>query len=252
MSDGTRGTALVTGAARRIGLGIATALARAGFDVALHASPASLDEARAVAADLAGRTGRRTAALAADLADPDAAATLVDAAAAAFGGLTLLVNSASVFEPDTALDPAWLDRHLAVNLAAPLRLAAAFARLEAEGRDRSIVHILDQRVLRPLPDFHSYAVSKAALWEATRTGALALAPRGVRVNAVAPGPVLPNRFDGPDGFRREAAGVPLGRGVTVDEIAAAVLYFATARSVTGQILAVDGGQHLSPPREPCP
>lgn len=239
------GTALVTGAARRIGRGIAERLAAAGYDLALHCSPASRGDADAVAATIAV-SGRRTVAIPADLADPDAAAVIFEAAAA-LGPVDLLVNSAAIFEPDDALCPDALDRHLAINLAAPLRLAAAFARALPAGREGAIVNIVDQRVLRPLPGFHSYGISKAALWEATRSLALALAPRGIRVNAVAPGPVLPNRHDGEPGFAREAAMLPLGHPVAVEEIAEAVLYLATARSVTGQIVAVDSGQHLMPP-----
>jgi NAD(P)-dependent dehydrogenase (short-subunit alcohol dehydrogenase family) len=241
-----KGTALVTGATRRIGLLIATRLAEAGYDVALHASPRSKDEAEAAAALCAG-VGARTVVLAGDLANPDVCAGLIGQAAAALGPLTLLVNNAAVFEADTAavLDLDLWDRHFAVNLRAPVILAQHFAAQAPEGRDAAVVNLIDQRVLRPTPLFFSYTLSKSALWTATRTMAQAFAERGVRVNAIGPGPVLPNTRDGDAGFSKEVEGVPLHRAVEPDELAATVLYLAAATGVTGQIIAVDAGQHLA-------
>ena len=236
-------TALVTGGARRIGRAIALALARAGYRVVVHANR-SREAARALAVEIAAQGGFAAVALA-DLARHEDVQRLVPAAAELAGQpLTLLVNNASAFEPDEigALDPARFDDTLAVNLRAPLFLAEAFARQAPQGA--AIVNLLDQRVFKPTPRFVSYALSKAALHAATATLAQALAPR-LRVNAVAPGPVLPSPRQTDADFARQAAALPLGRGPAPEEIAEAVLYLARAHSVTGQTIAVDGGQHLA-------
>jgi NAD(P)-dependent dehydrogenase (short-subunit alcohol dehydrogenase family) len=159
--------------------------------------------------------------------------------------ITLLVNSASLFEDDRVggLDAAGLDAHYQTNLRAPVLLAQAFAAALAPARDGLIVNILDQRVWRLTPQFFSYTLSKAALWTATQTLAQALAPR-IRVNAIGPGPTLPSIHQAPGDFEAESAAVPLGRGPTPGEIAAALRYLIDAPSVTGQMIAVDGGQHL--------
>jgi NAD(P)-dependent dehydrogenase (short-subunit alcohol dehydrogenase family) len=237
--------ALVTGAARRIGLAIAERLVASNFDVALHCSPASRGEAERQANRLAG-SGRRIAVVPADLADPASPAAILDHARAALGPLTLLVNSAAMFEADAAdaPDPTLLDRHFAVNLRAPVLLASGFAAQVPDGTEASVVNIIDQRVLRPNPAYFSYTLAKSALWTATVTMAQAYAARRIRVNAVGPGPTAPNRYDGPDGMRAEAAGIPLGRAIDPAEIADAVLFLAQARNVTGHLLSVDGGQHL--------
>ena len=235
--------ALVTGGGRRIGLRIGQRLAAAGYAVILHCSPASLDATRRAAEKIAA-AGAKAAALAADLADAAAAGALIAQAGALFGPLTLLVNNASIFEDDSAknFDVAGFDRHIAVNLRAPAILARDFARQAAPGA--SIVNIVDQRVLRVTPRFFSYTLSKAALWTATQTMAQAFAAQGVRVNAVGPGPVFPNETEGEAGFAREVQALPLRRAVDPDDIADAVLYLAGARNVTGQMIAVDAGQHL--------
>lgn len=237
--------ALVTGAARRIGLAIAERLAGAGYDVALHCSTRSRAEAEAAASRIAAG-GRRTAVVPGDLADPASPAAIVDSAGAALGPLTLLVNSAALFERDDAANPdaTLLDRHMAVNLRAPVLLTAAFAAQVPDGVEASVVNIVDQRVLHPNPAFFSYTLAKSALRTATVTTAQAYARRGIRVNAVGPGPTAPNRHDGPDGMRAEVAGVPLARAVSPGEIADAVLFLAQARNVTGTLLPVDAGQHL--------
>jgi len=235
--------ALITGGGRRIGAAIALALARAGYAVTLHARE-SRGEAEALASNIAVQGGRARVVLG-DLAEAAAPAKIV-AAAAAFGPLTLLVNNASEFDEDeiATLERERLERTLAINLAAPLFLAQAFAAQAPEGADCSIVNILDQRVLKLTPRFLSYTLSKSALYTATVTLAQALAPK-IRVNAVAPGPTLPSPRQSPDVFAEQGRALPLGRGPTPEDVAGAVVYLAGARSVTGAIIAVDGGQHLA-------
>jgi len=241
MSEPAR-AALVTGGARRIGRAIARALHLAGYAVAIHARQ-SQDDAQALRDELV-RAGGRAAVVTADLADAAATASLIGAAVHAVGPLHLLVNNAASFEPDEigSLEPGRFDRQFAVNLRAPLFLAQAFAMQAGEGA--SIVNVLDQRVLKPTPHFVSYTLAKSALHAATRMLAQALAP-AVRVNAVAPGPTMASARQSAQDFARQSAAVPLGRGPLPEEIAAAVVYLASARSVTGVTLAVDGGQHLA-------
>ena len=236
-----RGAALVTGAGRRIGRAIALRLAEAGFDVAVHyrSDPDSADEVvRAVQA-----MGRRAVALKADLTDEPAARRLISAALAALGPLTVLVNSASAFEDDRAgaLGRETWDLHFEINLRAPLVLAEVFAERAPDGS--SVINVLDQRVWKPTPQFFSYALSKSALWTATRMLAQSWAPR-IRVNGVGPGPTLASIHQDGAAFAAEAAGTPMGRPVEPSEIADAVAWLVDARSVTGQMIAVDSGQHL--------
>jgi NAD(P)-dependent dehydrogenase (short-subunit alcohol dehydrogenase family) len=238
-----RGAALVTGAGRRIGRALALEAARAGFDVAVHYRTAS-DEAQAVADEIAA-LGRRAVILDAELTDEDQTAALLPRAARALGPVTLLINSASTFEDDrlaTATRDSW-DAHLDANLRAPVVLAQAFAAALPADTQGQIVNIVDQRVLRPNPQFFSYSLSKAGLWWATQTLAQDLAPR-IRVNAIGPGPTLASVHQAPGEFEREAAGTPLERAVSPDDIAAALRYLIDAASVTGQMIAVDAGQHL--------
>jgi NAD(P)-dependent dehydrogenase (short-subunit alcohol dehydrogenase family) len=234
--------ALVTGAARRIGRTIALALHEAGYAVAIHTQQ-SRGDADALRDEI-GRKGGRAAVVMADLADHAAVARLVPEAREAVGPLTLLVNNASSFERDDigALDVVRFDRQLAVNLRAPIFLAEAFAAQALE--NASIVNILDQRVLKPTPQFVSYTLSKSALHSATRMLAQALAPK-VRVNAVAPGPTWQSARQTAEDFARQAAAVPLQRESSPHDVAAAVVYLSGARSVTGVTIAVDGGQHLA-------
>jgi len=236
-----RPAALVTGGGRRIGRAIVLRLAAAGWDVAIHCGHA-IDEAEAVARE-AGALGARTIVLPAELSDETAVRAIVPAAAAALGGLSLLVNNASAFDDDRfgALARESWDRHFAVNLRAPIVLAEMFASEARPGA--AIVNLLDQRVLRPNPTFFSYALTKSALWTATQMMAQALAP-AIRVNAVAPGPVLASCHQADGEFEREYAGTLLARPSPPAEIADAVLFLATAPSVTGQVIAVDSGQHL--------
>ena len=237
-----RGPALVTGGGRRIGRTLAICLAEAGYDVAVHYRT-SKAEAETVADEVAAR-GRTAQVFQADLSQEGKAATLVERAAKAMGPLTLLVNNASIFREDTIQTmtrDSW-DAHMETNLRSPLVLAQAFAAQAPDGA--CIVNLLDQRVWKPNPQFFTYALSKAALWAATRTLAQALAPR-IRVNAVGPGPTLPSIHQAPEDFAAEAANVPLMRRATPEEIARAVLYLVDAPSVTGQMIAVDAGQHLA-------
>jgi NAD(P)-dependent dehydrogenase (short-subunit alcohol dehydrogenase family) len=235
--------ALVTGGARRIGRAIVEALAQAGHSVAIHCH-GSRHEAEELASSLVAK-GTRAHVLMGDLGDALEAARLVPAAEAAIGRLTLLVNNAALFEEDSIaeLEGAGFDRHIAVNLRAPLLLARDFARRAQASSRPSVVNILDQRVLRPDPRCFSYTLTKSALWSATRTMAQAFAP-AVRVNAVAPGPTFPNPRDREEGLVREAEATLLGRRVRPQAIAEAVLYLVSAEHVTGQMLAVDSGQHL--------
>jgi NAD(P)-dependent dehydrogenase (short-subunit alcohol dehydrogenase family) len=233
--------ALVTGAGRRIGAVIAAELARSGFDVAIHYGR-SRDEAESVAQTVRG-FGRRAALIDGDLAREAEVERLVPRAVEALGPLEVLVNNASVFLEDRwdASGRAAWDAHMEINLRAPVALARAFA-AQVSG-PASIVNIVDQRVLKPSPEFFSYSISKAGLWFATRTLAQALAPH-IRVNAVGPGPTLASIHQTPEAFAAEAAGVLLERRSTPEEIARAVLYLVDATSVTGQMIAVDAGQHL--------
>jgi NAD(P)-dependent dehydrogenase (short-subunit alcohol dehydrogenase family) len=242
-NDTTPRAALITGAGRRIGRAIALALSRAGYTVVLHANHSRAD-AEKLATEIAGAGGQARVALA-DLAEHEAVRGLIPAASA-FGALTLLVNCASVFEPDEIgnLERANFERAMAINLTAPLFLAQAFAAQAPARANASIVNIVDQRVLKPTPLFFSYALSKAALHDATTMLAQAFAPK-LRVNAVAPGPTLPSPRQSSEQFAVQAATVPLGRGPSPEDVAAAVLYLAQAPSVTGVTIAVDGGQHLA-------
>lgn len=238
-----RKVALITGGSRRIGAAIADRLAEAGHAIVVHGREAIGTEAKA--AELRGK-GAEAASLVGDLAALVSLPSLMEAAALPFGPVTLLVNNASLFEKDSlaSLSPESFAANLAVNLQAPVLLAQAFAKALPEGRPGAIVNLIDQRVFRPNPQFFSYTLAKSALFTATRTLAQALAPRGIRVNGVGPGPTLPNIHDGMEGFAAEAAGTLLGRAVSPAEIAEAVLFLAQAQAVTGQMIAVDSGQHL--------
>ena len=239
-----RGAALITGGARRIGRALVTAAADAGFDVAIHVRGVD-DEAETAAAEVRAR-GRKATILTCDLRKESTTVALVGEAEAELGPVTLLVNNASVFDEDAFSDmnrASW-DAHMETNLRAPLVLAQAFARRLAADREGLIVNILDQRVLNPEPAFFSYTLSKAALWEATRMLAKALAPR-VRVNGIGPGPTLPSTYQDQAGFEAEVRDTLLGHAVAPGEIGQALRYLIDAKSVTGQLIAVDAGQHLS-------
>ncbi len=241
------GAALVTGAGKRIGRALALALGGAGFPVLVHyrGEPDDADEV----ARLIRGAGGRAASVAADLADRGEVAGLIAVACKPFGPLALLVNSASYFHDDgigTLTDASW-DAHFQTNLHTPISLAQGFAAQVSAlppGADPSIINIIDQRVLHPNPQFFSYTLTKAALYTATLTMAQALAPR-IRVNGIAPGPTLPSIHQTEASFAAEVAAIPLQRPSRPEDIAAAALYLADARAVTGQMIAVDGGQHLA-------
>jgi NAD(P)-dependent dehydrogenase (short-subunit alcohol dehydrogenase family) len=237
--------ALVTGASRRIGAAIAQRLAAEDISVALHTSLARQQDAEAQAEGIRN-VGGRAIVVPGDLVDLDAADRLFSTAEGAFGPVTILVNNASLFEPDAAesFSPATFDRHIAVNVRAPLLLGQEMRRRLPEDRKGVIVNMIDQRVLRPNPLCFTYSVSKAALWSATVTMAQAFAPH-IRVNAIGPGPVLPNAYDGPETFAAEIAALPLRTAPPIEDICDAVLYLVKARSVTGQMIAVDCGQHIA-------
>jgi NAD(P)-dependent dehydrogenase (short-subunit alcohol dehydrogenase family) len=235
--------ALVTGAAQRIGRAIALALAQDGYAVAVHYHRSG-EAAVALAAEIT-RAGGRAAALPADLADESEVLALVPAAVRALGPLGCLVNNASRFERDEALGvtrEGW-NHHLDTNLRAPFVLMQEFARQLPAGADGAIVNLLDERVWNLTPHFVTYTLSKAGLWTLTQTMALALAPR-IRVNGIGPGPTLPSPRQTEADFRRQAESTPLRRGTSPDEIAAAVRFILASPALTGQMIALDGGQHL--------
>ncbi len=234
---------LITGGAKRLGRAIALDLAKNGWDVALHYNQ-SESNAQETAALIRG-ANRAVALLKADLENEDEVAGLIRRAAAELGPLSALINSASIFESDewaTATRHSW-DVHMAVNLRAPFVLSQEFARALPGAARGAIVNIVDQRVLKPTPQFLSYSLSKAGLFWLNTTLAQALAPR-VRVNAVAPGPTIINARQSEADFRRQREATILGTGAEPQDICDAVRYLLTASAVTGQMIAVDGGQHL--------
>jgi NAD(P)-dependent dehydrogenase (short-subunit alcohol dehydrogenase family) len=235
--------ALVTGAARRIGRALVLALASEGFAVAVH-HHRSRDEADALVAEIA-EAGGKAVALAADLADEAAVKALLPRAVAALGPVGVLVNNASLFENDTVgtVSRQGWDAHLAVNLRAPFVLSQEFAALLPPDAGGAIVNLLDERVWNLTPYFVSYTVTKSALWTLTRTMALALAPR-IRVNGIGPGPTLPSPRQSPEQFLARCRSLPLRRGTSPAEIAAALRFILAAPALTGQMIALDGGEHL--------
>jgi len=242
MTETARPLALVTGGWRRIGAAIARALAGAGYDLALHAHSASTFD-HGFAEELA-RLGAAVHPLAADLSDAAAASRLPSEAMALAGRApTLLVNCAALFREDSAatVTAAMLDEHFAVNLTAPVLLTRALAELAPD--NAAVIHIVDQRVINPVPDQLSYTLSKQALHAAVRTLARSLSPR-VRVNAVAPGLTLPTPDYTEAQWLRLTALMPLERLASPGDIADAVVFLAQARAVTGQTIFVDGGAHL--------
>lgn len=245
--------ALVTGAARRIGRAIALGLAGDGYAVAVHHKD-SAEAAAAVVAEIV-QSGGRAIAVACDLADEAQTANLVPRVTAQLGPLGLLVNNASVFERDEALDTtreSW-NAHLSVNLRAPFVLTQGFARQLPGETCGNVINLLDERVLNLTPHFVSYTLSKAGLWTLTQTLALALAPR-IRVNGIGPGPVLPSPRQSEAQFVRQYQAMPLQRPSSPEEIVTAVRFILAAPSMTGHIIPLDGGQHLgwSQPKAAAP
>ena len=246
--------ALVTGAGARIGQAMALYLGERGYDVAVHY--AGSQDGAAETVDALAQMGRKAVALQADLLDEAATAGLVDRAVSGLGGaLTCLINNASIFEYDnisTATRESW-DRHMGSNLRAPFVLTQAFAdQVPAPDNDAIgepvaqglIINMLDQRIHKLTPEFMTYTIAKMGLWAMTQTSAQALAPK-VRVNGIGPGPTLQGHRQSKEHFDRQRAATILKRGANPADITAALGYFLDAPAVTGQMLAVDGGQHLA-------
>ena len=234
---------LVSGAAKRIGRTLALDLAADGWDVAVHCNT-SIAEAGDVAGLIRGM-GRRAVIVRGDLFDPAVPERLIGEASAALGGLTCLINNASLFEPDevgSITRDSWA-RHNDTNLRAPVFLSQAFARQLPDGCKGNVISIIDQRVWKLNPRFFSYTMSKSGLWTATRTLAQALAPR-IRVNAIGPGPALPSVRMDEEEFAKQSRLTLLGRGTSPQEISGAVKFILSQPALTGQMIALDGGQHL--------
>ncbi len=243
----TAGAVLVTGAAARIGRAIALDLARRGWAVAVHYHR-SAEAADDVAAEIAA-LGGTSATLGADLRHEDDRRALISRAGDALGPLNCLINNASVFEYDSVAsvtEASWRT-HIETNAWSPLALTQRFAAQLPDGVGGNVINLLDQRVWNLTSEFISYTASKSALWTLTQTLALALAPR-IRVNGIGPGPALANAHQFETDFAAQSAATPLGRGTTPDEICAAVRFILDAPAMTGQMIALDGGQHLVAPR----
>ncbi len=236
--------ALVTGGARRVGAAIVRDLAANGFAVAIHCNT-SRGEADALASEIASAGGQAHV-VQADLNDMNSVDRIIPEVQAALGPVRLLVNNASLFEDDAADDFNWQvwDRHFDVHLKAPVALARDVATSLPKGVEGLVVNVIDQRVWRLTPRFFSYTLSKSALWTATQTMAQAFGPR-LRVNAIGPGPTLKNERQDADDFRKQSDALLLKRGPDLSEFGATIRYLWQARSVTGQMIALDGGQHLS-------
>ncbi len=237
------GSILITGAAKRIGRQLALDLAGAGYDIAVHCNH-SLREAEEVAR-LIGGMGQRAVIVQGDLSLAETPERVISEASFALGGLAGLINNASIFDPDEvgAITPQSWAQHQDTNLRAPVLLSQAFAKQLPADTYGNIINIIDQRVWKLNPKFFSYTASKSALWTVTRTLAQALAPR-IRVNAIGPGPALPNiRMDEED-FAKQSRLTLLGRGTSPAEISAAVKFILSQPALTGQMIVLDGGQHL--------
>ena len=244
MSKTDGGSVLVTGAARRIGRQMALDLAARGWAVAIHCNRSEKDAAEA--AQLIRDSGSTAVLVRGDLSRHDTPERIVREASDKIGGLTCLINNASVFEPDgvgSITQDSWA-QHLDTNLRAPVFLSQAFAEQMADAANGNIINIIDQRVWKLTPKFFSYTASKSALWTVTRTLAQALAPN-IRVNAIGPGPALPNIRMDEDDFARQKKATLLQRGTSPEEISAAVQFILEAPAMTGQMIVLDGGQHLA-------
>lgn len=238
------GAALITGAGQRVGKHLAGALAKAGYDIAVHYR--SSDKGAKETAKSVETAGRMPALVQADLSDRKDVAALIANANEALGPLSVLINCASLFEQDSLedfTDDSW-SAHFDVNLYAPAKLAQTFAAQAEAGANNVVINIIDQRVLKLTPQFFSYTLTKSALWTATRTMAQALGPAGIRVNGVSPGPVLKNARQSDADWEKQNASTILGRGAKPADVASAALYLINAPAVTGQMIVADGGQHL--------
>lgn len=230
MSD--QGTVIVTGAGKRVGAEIARGLRDDGWTVVAHVHHAD---------DMVPEGCRKAVA---DLADRAAADAIFDAASD-LPPVRLLVNNAARFAWDGfgEFDPEEFDAHMRVNVRAPALLTEALVRRH-DGDGASVVNLLDSKLLAPNPDYLSYTLAKAALAEFTELAARALAPKKIRVNAIAPGLILRSSGQSEANFRAMHAANPLRRGVEPKDILDAIHYLATAKCVTGQVLIVDSGQRF--------
>ncbi|WP_273725400.1 SDR family oxidoreductase [Brucella gallinifaecis] len=235
---------LVTGGARRIGKAIVLDLAAHGFPVAIHCNR-SAKEAEQLAEEI-NANGGKACIVQADLADESDVRGLLKQAQAQLGPIRLLVNNASLFQDDRVgtLDMQLWDRHFAIHLKTPVMLAEEMAKALPDNLDGLVINVIDQRVWKLNPQFFSYTLSKTALWNATKTLAQALAPR-IRVNAIAPGPTLPSERQNLNDFELQVSRLPLQRAPDLAEFGRTVRYFWDSRSVTGQMIALDGGQHIA-------
>ena len=234
----------MTGGAKRIGRAIACDLAGQGWPVGVHFHH-SKNEANTLVAKIMAAGGTAVA-LDADLTDPTATEALIGQATAELGPVTVLSNNASAFERDSITDfstKRW-DGHLDINLRAPAILTKAFATALPENLNGNIINLIDQRVWNLTSEFLSYSISKFGLWGLTQMSAIALAPK-IRVNGIGPGPVLPSTRQSAEDFARQSAATPLGHGADPQEICDAISYILGARSVTGQMIALDGGAHMT-------
>jgi NAD(P)-dependent dehydrogenase (short-subunit alcohol dehydrogenase family) len=236
-------TALITGAGRRIGRQLSLDLAAAGWNIAVHCSNSFAEASEVV--ELVRAIGRSACLVVGDLEDEHTPERLIRESGEVLGPLTALINNASIFEPDEAgtfTARSWA-RHQDINLRAPVMLAQAFAHQLPIEEFGNVINIIDQRVWKLTPRFFSYTMSKSGLWTATRTLAQALAPR-IRVNAIGPGPALPSARMDENEFHRQERLTLLGRGTTPEQISEAAEFILMQPSLTGQMIALDGGQHL--------
>lgn len=234
---------LITGSARRIGAAIAQDLAEHGANIIVH-HHSSFEDADTLLKTL-NLQNIKAVQISADLSDPKQCEALFEQSRQELGAIDLLINNASIFEDDSALDfePEKFDKHFELHVKAPSMLSAQMAK-QSEISDGLIVNMIDQRVWRANPNFYSYSLSKAALWMATKTMAQSFAPR-IRVNAIGPGPTLPNDRQNASDFKKQTSKVLLKRGPMLTEFGSTIRYMWEAKSMTGQMIALDGGQHLA-------
>ncbi|MAR78683.1 MAG: short chain dehydrogenase [Rhodospirillaceae bacterium] len=237
-------TVLITGGAKRIGKGITLDFAKNDWTVAIHYNH-SEEEASALAKKI-NNNGGKASIFQADLSIGKNSEMLFEKVLNDFGKVDCLINNASIFERDEVRNvtlESW-DNHLNSNLRAPVLLTKYFEEQLPQGSEGNIINIIDQRVWNLTPHFISYTLSKTGLWNFTQTSALALAPR-IRVNAIGPGPILPSSRQSKDDFDKQIMSTPIGKAPTINEICKAIEFILTANGMTGQMIALDGGAHLT-------